>query len=126
MFLWVYLMLKEFKSCLWLSHVQETLRKLPKRLDGIYRSTLQRLRDSLSSHTFDHCFKALTWVVTAIVRLLRPLIEIRDQQAISAHSRWANLNMHCLYIAILKATPYSQMTNIFHILTKKLNWSVVP
>ena len=32
MFLWVYLMLKEFKSCLSLSHVQETLRKLPKRL----------------------------------------------------------------------------------------------
>ena len=32
MFLWVYLMLKELKSCFSLSHVQETLRKLPKGL----------------------------------------------------------------------------------------------
>ena len=69
MFLWVYLMLKELKSCLSVSQVQETLKKLPKGLDGIYKSVLQRLRDNLRSHTFGLCFKVLTWVVTAMVCL---------------------------------------------------------
>ena len=67
MFLWVYLMLKELKSCVSLSQVQETLENLPKGLDDIYKGILQRLHDSLHSHTLDLCSKVLTWVVTAIV-----------------------------------------------------------
>ena len=78
MFLWVYLMLKELKSCLSLSQVQETLMKLPGGLDGIYRSILQRLHENLSSNTFDLCSKILTWVVTAIVRRLQPFINNSD------------------------------------------------
>ncbi len=68
MFLWVYLMLKELKSCFSVVQVQKTLVQLPKGLDGIYESILQRLRDTLSTSTLDLGTKVLTWVVSAVVR----------------------------------------------------------
>ena len=67
MFLWVYLMLKELKSCFSMTQVQGVLANLPKGLDGIYQSILQRLRDNLPAASLDLCFKVLTWVVSAIV-----------------------------------------------------------
>lgn len=71
MFLWVYLMLKELKSCFSVTQVESVLADLPKGLDGIYQSILQRLRENLPTASLDLCYKVLTWVVSAIVcRLL--------------------------------------------------------
>lgn len=67
MFLWVYLILKELKSCFSMAQVQDTLRKLPTGLDGIYESILQRLQTTLTRPSFDLCSKLLTWVVSAVV-----------------------------------------------------------
>ena len=67
MFLWVYLTLKELKSCFSVDQVQSVLANLPKGLDGIYKSILQRLRDSLPMASFNLCYKVLTWVVSAVV-----------------------------------------------------------
>lgn len=67
MFLWVYLTLKELKSCFSTSQVQDALTKLPTGLDGIYKSILQRLQTTLTRSSFDLCSKVLTWVVTAVV-----------------------------------------------------------
>ena len=67
MFLWVYLILKELKSCFSVAQVQGVLANLPKGLDGIYKSILQRLRDNLPTASLDLCYKVLTWVVSAIV-----------------------------------------------------------
>ena len=67
MFLWVYLMLKELKSCFSTIQVQSVLANLPQGLDGIYHSILGRLRDNLSTASLDLCHKVLTWVVSAIV-----------------------------------------------------------
>ncbi len=67
MFLWVYLMLKELKSCFSVTEVQGVLANLPQGLDGVYESILQRLRDNLSTASLDLCYKVLTWVVSAIV-----------------------------------------------------------
>ena len=67
MFLWVYLMLKELKSCFSVAQVQVVLGNLPQGLDGIYQSILQRLRDNLPTASLDLCYKVLTWVVSAVV-----------------------------------------------------------
>lgn len=67
MFLWVYLMLKELKSCFSMAQVQDALAKLPTGLDGIYKSILQRLQATLTRSSFDLCSKVLTWVVSALV-----------------------------------------------------------
>ena len=67
MFLWVYLTLKELKSCFSVTQVQSVLANLPKGLDGIYKSILQRLRDNLPTASLDLCYKVLIWVVSAIV-----------------------------------------------------------
>lgn len=67
MFLWVYLMLKELKSCLSMAQVQDALAKLPTGLDGIYKSILKRLQATLTRSSFDLCSKVLTWVVSAVV-----------------------------------------------------------
>ena len=70
MFLWVYLMLKELKSCFSMSQVQGVLANLPKGLDGIYKSILKRLGDNLPAASFDLCRKVLIWVVSAFVCLI--------------------------------------------------------
>ncbi len=70
MFLWVYLMLKELKSCFSATQVQGVLANLPKGLDVIYKSILQRLRDNLPAASFDLCRKVLTWVISALVCLI--------------------------------------------------------
>ena len=67
MFLWVYLVLKELKSCVSIAQVQDALAKLPMGLDGIYRSILQRLETTLTRSSLDLCSKVLTWVITAVV-----------------------------------------------------------
>ena len=67
MFLWVYLVLKELKSCISMAQVQDALAKLPMGLDGIYKSILDRLQSNLSRSSFDLCSKVLTWVVSAVV-----------------------------------------------------------
>ena len=67
MFLWVYLVLKELKSCISMAQVQDALAKLPTGLDGIYKSILDRLQTTLSRSSFDLCSKVLTWVVSAVV-----------------------------------------------------------
>ena len=67
MFLWVYLTLKELKSCFSVTQVQSVLVNLPKGLDGIYESILQRLRDNLPTASFNLCYRILTWVVSAVV-----------------------------------------------------------
>ena len=67
MFLWVYLTLKEHKSCFSVTQVQSVLANLPKGLDGIYRSILRRLRDELPIASFNLCYKALTCVASAVV-----------------------------------------------------------
>ena len=77
MFLWVYLMLKELKSCFSVSQVQEELNRLPSGLNGIYNSILQRLQKTLDKHSLDLCSKVLTWVVTALVNLPRLHLENR-------------------------------------------------
>jgi len=69
MFLWVYLMLKELKSCVSVVQVQEVLTKMPKGLEGLYASIEERLKDKLSTATFDLCHRVLTWVVTTVVSL---------------------------------------------------------
>ena len=66
-FLWVYLTLKELKSCFSVTQVQNVLVNLPKGLDGIYRNILQRLRDYLPMASFNLCYRVLTWVVSAVV-----------------------------------------------------------
>lgn len=81
MFLWVYLMLKELKSCFSVTQVQSVLANLPKGLDGIYKTILQRLRDNLSAASLDLCYKVLTWVVSAI----RPLKVDELKHALSLH-----------------------------------------
>ena len=67
MFLWVYLILKELKSCFSVTQVQSVLANLPKGLDGVYKSILQRLRDNLPTANLGLCYKVLTWVVSAVV-----------------------------------------------------------
>ena len=67
MFLWVYLMLKELKSCFSIAQVQDVLTKLPTGLDGIYKSILQRLQATLTRSSFDLCSKVLIWVISALV-----------------------------------------------------------
>lgn len=67
MFLWVYLVLKELKSCISIAKVQDALAKLPTGLDGIYKSILYRLQTTLTSSSLDLCSKVLTWVVSAVV-----------------------------------------------------------
>ena len=67
MFLWVYLTLKELKSCFSVTQVQSALANLPKGLEGIYESILQRLRDNLPKASFNLCYRILTWVVSAVV-----------------------------------------------------------
>ena len=67
MFLWVYLILKELKSCFSMAQVQDALTKLPTGLDGIYKSILKRLQITLARPSFDLCSKVLTWVVSAVV-----------------------------------------------------------
>ena len=67
MFLWVYLVLKELKSCISEAQVQDALAKLPTGLDGVYKSILDRLQTTLSRSSFDLCSKVLTWVVSAVV-----------------------------------------------------------
>lgn len=67
MFLWVYLLLKELKSCFSVTQVQGVLANLPMGLDGIYKSILHRLRENLPSASLDFCSKVLTWVVSAVV-----------------------------------------------------------
>ena len=66
MFLWVYLMLKELKSCFSVVQVQGVLANLPKGLDAIYKNILQRLRDNLPAASLNFCYKVLIWVVSAI------------------------------------------------------------
>ena len=68
MFLWVYLMFKELKSCYSVAQVRKTLAQLPKGLDGIYETILLRLEQNLRRPQLDLCSKVLTLVVTAIVR----------------------------------------------------------
>ena len=86
MFLWVYLMLKELKSCFSVAQVQVVLGSLPQGLDGIYQRILQRLRDNLPSASLDLCYKVLTWVVSALVcRLLAHNLYIYSDQESSAH-----------------------------------------
>lgn len=70
MFLWVYLTLKELKSCFSVTQVQSVLANLPKGLDGIYKSILQRVRDNLPVASFNLCYQVLTWVVSAVVCLI--------------------------------------------------------
>ena len=67
MFLWVYLVLKELKSCISMAQVQDALAKLPTGLDGIYKNILDRLQTTLRRSSFDLCSKVLTWVVSAVV-----------------------------------------------------------
>ena len=67
MFLWVYLILKELKSCYSVVQVQRTLAKLPQGLDGVYSTILERLVQYLRRPQLDLCSKVLTLVVTAIV-----------------------------------------------------------
>ena len=67
MFLWVYLTLKELKSCCSVSQVQDDLRELPNGLSGVYGSILKRLGERFDKHSLLLCFKVLTWMVTAIV-----------------------------------------------------------
>ena len=67
MFLWVYLTLKELKSCFSMAQVQDALANLPTGLDGIYKGILQRLQTTLARPSFDLCSKVLTWVVSAVV-----------------------------------------------------------
>lgn len=67
MFLWVYLVLKELKSCISMAQVQDALVKLPTGLDGIYKSILHRIQTNLTRSSFDLCSKVLTWVVSAVV-----------------------------------------------------------
>lgn len=59
MFLWVYFMLKELKSCFSMAQVQDALTKLPTGLDGIYKSILQRLQTTLTRSSLDLCSKVL-------------------------------------------------------------------
>ena len=67
MFLWVYLVLKELKSCISMAKVQDALAKLPTGLNGIYKSILHRLQTTLASSSLDLCSKVLTWVASAVV-----------------------------------------------------------
>ena len=71
MFLWVYLVLKELKSCISMAQVEDALAKLPTGLDGIYKSILDRLQTTLSRSSFDLCSKVLVWVVSATVGKLQ-------------------------------------------------------
>ena len=83
MFLLVYLMLKELKSCYSVVQVQRTLAKLPQGLDGVYSTILQRLVQNLRRPQLDLCSKILTLVVTAIVGCTRSLARCRSLQKIS-------------------------------------------
>ena len=86
MFLWVYLILKELKSCFSVAQVQGVLANLPKGLDGIYKSILQRLRDNLPTASLDFCYKVLTWVVSAIVCMISGHNHrLRSNEKTSAH-----------------------------------------
>ena len=77
MFLWVYLMIKELKSCYSVAQIQETLSRLPKGLDGIYNTILGRLIHNLRRPQLDLCSKVLTLVVTAIVRCIDFFAKLR-------------------------------------------------
>lgn len=67
MFLWIYLMWKELKSCISVFEVQGALQQLSIELNVVFASILKRLQESLDKPTFRLCSKVLTWVVTAIV-----------------------------------------------------------
>lgn len=67
MFLWVYLMWKELKSCVSVAEVQEALEQVPSELNAVFARILKELRGSLDKPTLSLCLKVLTWVVTAIV-----------------------------------------------------------
>lgn len=67
MFLWVYLMWKELKSCVSEAEVQEALEQLPSELNAVYTRILGGLRQSLDKSPLRLCSKVLTWVVNAIV-----------------------------------------------------------
>lgn len=81
MFLWVYLMLKELKSCFSMAQVQDALTKLPTGLDGIYKSILKRLQTTLAPSSLDLCSKLLTWIVSAV----RPLGTDEIKHALIIH-----------------------------------------
>lgn len=74
MFLWVYLMLKELKSCFSMVQVQDALAKLPIGLDGIYKSILKRLQKLLTSSSLGLCSK----VLTSLSRLFAHLVLMRS------------------------------------------------
>ena len=78
MFLWVYLMLKELKACYSITQLRGTLTKLPKGLDGIYNTILERLIQNLRSPQLDLCSKILTLVITAIVGVSRSRPKFRS------------------------------------------------
>lgn len=67
MFLWVYLMWKELKSCVSLPEVQEALEQVPIELSAVFTRILKGLQESLDKPTLRLCSKVLTWLVTAIV-----------------------------------------------------------
>lgn len=67
MFLWVYLVLKELKTCISSKQVDEALRNLPKGLDGLYKSITQRLNATLEKNSLELCCKVMAWVLTATV-----------------------------------------------------------
>ena len=67
MFLWVYLMWKELKSCVSVAEVHEALEQLPNELNAVFSRIFKGLQRSLDKPTLSLCSKVLTWVVTAIV-----------------------------------------------------------
>ena len=70
MFLWVYLMWKELKSCVSVAEVQEALEQVPSELNAVYARILKGLQRTLDRPTLNLCSKVLMWVVTAIVGLV--------------------------------------------------------
>lgn len=67
MFLWVYLMRKELKSCVSVVEVQTALEQVPSELNAVFARILRGLQRSLDRPTLGLCSKVLMWVVTAIV-----------------------------------------------------------
>ena len=126
MFLWVYLVLKELKSCISIAQVQDALAKLPTGLNGIYKSILDRLQTNLSRSSFDLCSKVLIWVVSAVVGNIFVLRQqkYRTDPFSSAHLVFMRSSMlsHCTmtWTAIL----YLRMTKPFLTPIKMWSWSV--
>jgi hypothetical protein len=69
MFLWVYLVWKELKSCISVREVQEALQQLPSELNAVFTTIFERLQQSLDKPALRLCSKVLTWVLTAIVSI---------------------------------------------------------